>query len=365
MRGRGYRPATKGTIALMSPNPSFPFGNTTTDPCGFYIPPDGKHCYVGYNGAGQVGMFAREANTGALASLSPATTPALSNPFYLTGSADGLFVYAFSAGGGSIRQWSRNTTTGLLTQLSPFTVSASSAPIMGVFYQGDKYLYVASRDASLNPLICQFQRDGATGKLAPLTTPTLAFGVNNERPLGVAIYDNHVYVGCFGGSLIYAFVADPATGQLSPASTPSYNVGATAPSFIAISPDGKHLYTANDIGVGVSQFSRDSTTGVLTPLSPATVAAGNGPYSIAMTPDGLNLYIGNSDGQSVSQYTRDPATGLLTAKIPAQVRCDPTVGAIAASRGPQSIYVSPDGKNLYLSGKATGGHSLVTFTIRP
>ncbi len=42
--------------------------------------------------------------------------------------------------------------------------------------------------------------------------------------------------------------------------------------------------------------------GALTPKSPATVAAGDGPFGVAVSPDGGSVYVTNCDGDNVSQY---------------------------------------------------------------
>lgn len=364
-RGRGYPVAGSGTLSLQSPNPQIPFGNATTDPCGWYISPDGKNAYVGLAGAGLVAQYSRDLNTGALTALAPATVSAGSNCYYLTGSADGKNIYAAAAGGNLIRQWSRDATTGALTPLSPFTIGTNGAsavcPALAI---NDTYLYCSGKITGGVGKISMYSRDTTTGKLTTLTPATVDIGAAGISVQGIVIYGNHVYAGVFSGNVIYGFVIDPATGQLAPMSPPTFTAAGT-PSWICVSPDGNHVYVANDVGASVSQFSRDQQTGLLTALNPASVPGGNGPFSCVITPDGRNVYVGNSDGQTVSQYTRDIATGLLTQKVPSQVRSDPTIGSTAAAWGPPSIGVSPDGKNLYASGKAPAGHSVLTFNIRP
>ncbi|MDA8089176.1 MAG: hypothetical protein M0Z61_02975, partial [Nitrospiraceae bacterium] len=64
----------------------------------------------------------------------------------------------------------------------------------------------------------------------------------------------------------------------------------------------------------VSQY-RIGAGGALTPMTPATVAAGSGPYSVTVDPSGKYAYVTNAGGDAVSQYTIG-AGGALTPMTP-------------------------------------------------
>lgn len=110
---------------------------------------------------------------------------------------------------------------------------------------------------------------------------------------------------------------------------------------MAASPDGKSLYVADD-GGGVLQFDIGAG-GQLTPKSPASVAAGSGPYAIAVSPDGRSVYVASFDG-NVWQFDVG-AGGLLSPKSPASV---------AAGFLPEGIAVSPDGRSVYVTNSVDG-----------
>jgi len=125
----------------------------------------------------------------------------------------------------------------------------------------------------------------------------------------------------------------------------SFNGSASAgsgPMYEAVTPNGKYLYVADD-GLGfdgdgstLSQYSIGSD-GALTPLSPATVAAGQGPAQVAVSPDGKNAYVANfRDG--VTEYSI-ASNGTLT-----------VIGTVISGlESPEGIAVSPDGSSVYVS----------------
>jgi hypothetical protein len=55
------------------------------------------------------------------------------------------------------------------------------------------------------------------------------------------------------------------------------------PGGVAVSPDGQSVYVALASGGSVSQYDVGPGGG-LSPKSPATVAAGNGPFGVAVSP---------------------------------------------------------------------------------
>lgn len=87
----------------------------------------------------------------------------------------------------------------------------------------------------------------------------------------------------------------------------------------------------------------------------------NGASDVAASPDGKNLYVASPNGQSLVVLDRDPATGALTQKA-GEAGCfhDPTGstgGADGCKAGvlgrAEDVEVSPDGRNLYVSGENT------------
>jgi DNA-binding beta-propeller fold protein YncE len=142
------------------------------------------------------------------------------------------------------------------------------------------------------------------------------------------------------------------------------------PSSIALSPDGRNLYVASwafdphgdrsDNYSDLAVFARDRATGALRQLSclgPTTrggCTAGRalyGPESVAVSPDGRNVYLASSGGLAV--FARDARSGALRQ----------LAGSAGALRHLSSVVVavSPDGRNVYAVTSSNGREALVVF----
>src|SRR5664279_3287353 len=101
------------------------------------------------------------------------------------------------------------------------------------------------------------------------------------------------------------------------------------------------LLAAFVFGLGGGSVARADSHGALTALSPPSVGAEEGTARVVVSPDGKNVYATNRATTTVSQYSRNTATGELTA-----LSLAPTVEAEAS---PEGIVVSPDGRNVYVA----------------
>lgn len=196
----------------------------------------------------------------------------------------------------------------------------------------------------------------------------------------------NLYVTSFDDSALLVFSREPLEGILTfhqavdnSGAIGSAQTGLNGARLTAISPDGKNLY----VSAGYSGdcppcnppnynallvFDRDVLTGELTvPASQAWqdtaqnddpdittpgVNDQNGLFllnDIVISPDGLNLYAVGILDDALLVFTRDPGSGLLAFS---QVFDD--TGSIGTSRdgldGAYNLAVSPDGKNLYVTG---------------
>lgn len=134
---------------------------------------------------------------------------------------------------------------------------------------------------------------------------------------------------------------------------------------IALSPDGRNVYVASSRSDAIVVFARNAKTGALRQLSGAagcvaaegadgcgTAVGLNGPNSVALSPDGRNLYATSREGNSVTVFARNPANGALT-QLPGATGCIsglplPVCGSGRALVGPDVVVVSPDGNNVYV-----------------
>jgi DNA-binding beta-propeller fold protein YncE len=146
------------------------------------------------------------------------------------------------------------------------------------------------------------------------------------------------------------------------------------PTSAALSPDGRNLYLASwafdphgdrsDNYSDLAVFARDRTTGALRQLpgrsgclGPSTrggCTAGRalyGPESVVVSPDGRNVYVASSGGLAV--FARNGRTGALR-QLPG------TAGAIRPL-APVALAVSPDGRNVYAVTSSNNREALVVF----
>ncbi len=134
---------------------------------------------------------------------------------------------------------------------------------------------------------------------------------------------------------------------------------------IAVSPDGSNVYVAASRSNAVAVFRRNQKTGVLGQPSGAAGCVAvrgvfecgqanglNGPNSVAVSPDGRNVYVTSRGSNAIAVFRRNPTTGALT-QLPAGAGCISGLPAPACTRGralvaPDVVVVSPDGRNVYV-----------------
>ena len=117
---------------------------------------------------------------------------------------------------------------------------------------------------------------------------------------------------------------------------------------------GGNAYVANYTAHTVSQYTI-GPNGALTPMSPATVPAGNGPWSVTVDAGHRYAYVANFSGTDISQYTIDPSSGALTPMSPA------TVAAGTPAAYANSVAVDPSGRYAYAVTQTDGNISQYTI----
>jgi DNA-binding beta-propeller fold protein YncE len=145
---------------------------------------------------------------------------------------------------------------------------------------------------------------------------------------------------------------------------------------IQISPDGRQVYVASSKSNAIAVFQRNKRTGVLkqAPGKKGCVAANRargcgraigleGPNSIAISPDGKQVYATARNSSSVTAFSRDRKTGALT-QLPGTAGCTsmnaiPGCATGRALGGADVVTVSPDGRNVYVG--AFIGNAIATF----
>jgi DNA-binding beta-propeller fold protein YncE len=149
---------------------------------------------------------------------------------------------------------------------------------------------------------------------------------------------------------------------------------------IALSPDGKSVYVAASKSDAIAIFRRNARAGTLTQPKGAagciaakgathcaSAIALDGPNSLAVSPDGRNVYATSRASNSISVFQRDPKTGALS-QLPASAGCIsgvpvPVCAAGRALVGPDVVVVSPKGENVYVG--SFFGNAIAVFDRDP
>jgi DNA-binding beta-propeller fold protein YncE len=149
---------------------------------------------------------------------------------------------------------------------------------------------------------------------------------------------------------------------------------------IALSPNGRSVYVASSRSDAVAIFRRDPSTGALRQPGGAagcvaakgadgcaTASGLDGPNSVAVSPDGRNVYVTSRAANSLTVFRRDRSTGALT-QLPGDAGCIsglPVPGCAGgrALLGPDVVALSPDGRNVYVG--SFFGNAVAVFDRDP
>jgi DNA-binding beta-propeller fold protein YncE len=134
---------------------------------------------------------------------------------------------------------------------------------------------------------------------------------------------------------------------------------------IALSPNGRSVYVASSRSDAIAVFGRNARTGALTQSKGGAgcIRAGgaggcakavglDGPNSVAVSPDGRNVYATSRASNAITVFRRNRSTGALS-QLPGGAGCVsglaiPDCASARALVGPDVVVVSPDGKNVYV-----------------
>ena len=253
--------------------------------------------------------------TGKLAYLSQ--IEGLTNPSYLTVSANNKFIYAINESntGGSVSAFKFEPNTGKLELLNSQQTGGGPAHVS--IDKDQKNVFISNYGAG-SLAVVPINKDGSLG--APTQT------IQNE-----------------GGSVNKERQAAPHVHSAT------------------LSPDEKHLFVA-DLGTDKLNIYRyrDSKVPALTPATPAFVSTkpGSGPRHMDFSADGKFLYVVQELVAAVTVYSVDGAK--LTEIQTISMVNDNYKGTVGAA----DIHVSPNGKFLYASNRGEADE-IVTYEISP
>jgi 6-phosphogluconolactonase (cycloisomerase 2 family) len=336
-------------------------------PAAIAIPPDGAQVYVAGSGSNAVAIFARNAETGALAPAGvvrdgPRVESALDQPGDVAISPDGAHVYVAGFDADALSVFSRDAKTGRLrlAQVMRDRVGGvrglGGAVSVGVSADGTS-VYVAGRE---DDSVAAFARNAKSGQLRFVeSVRERDFGPTS---LAIAPDGRHVYVAGFDASALAAFERDPGTGRLRrtailrDADDPGHAL--TNAASVAVSPDGRRVAVASYGENALELFARDPDTGALTRL--ATAHAGvdapvrlKKPLGVAFSPSGSEVYAAAADPGSLVAFDVS-GDGLRPVSVHHDAGTDAVTEACA-------VAISPDGAHVYVAGY---GHNAIALFRR-
>lgn len=146
---------------------------------------------------------------------------------------------------------------------------------------------------------------------------------------------------------------------------------------LAMSADGRNVYVASSRSDAIAVFSRNAKTGTLTqrPGPAGCISAGGaagcakaiglrGPNSVAVSADGKNVYATSLGSNALLIFRRNRSTGELTQLRPGSGcltnAATPGCTTARALGGPDVVGVSPDGRSVYVG--AFKGNAIAVFS---
>ena len=294
------------------------------------VSPDGKNVYVTGTIEHSVIVFKRDSGDGMLTFFEVIKdgidgVEGLEGPVSAAVSPDGKNVYVVSLIDGAMVVFTRDPDDGALTYINHFRNGIDSVNgLTGV------------RSVIVSP-------DGENVYAAGITDQAVVVFARN-RSDGTLVYLNHLGSGSteFGGWFGWSA------------------------SSVAVSPDGKNVYAVGTHHDTVAIFSRDSTFGLLTYVEHYKnglfgVFGLEGACAITVSPDGGNVYVASQWDNSVATFTRNAGDGTLLYTD----RFEDGHNGVDGLKEVNSITVSPDGKNVYVTGAGRDENSVAVFIRNP
>jgi 6-phosphogluconolactonase (cycloisomerase 2 family) len=318
------------------------------------VSPDGAFLYVAdtyYYYGHSITVFARDTGTGELSlvdvvqsGVGGSGTLRLAS---LALSPDGAHLYA--TGDDTVTVFARNAGTGRLTWVETQRngvggVTGLTTAVKIAVSPDGAHAYVTSRYSNA---LLTFARNATTGALSYVETKVdgAPDGLYGAGGLAISSDGAYVYVAGYNDGAVLTFSRDAGTGLLTLVESESMY----GPLTIALSPDGAHAYVISSYD-RLSVYGRDAGTGALTFLEVQVDGIGgitsmSGATEVVVTPDGAHVYVAAQSDNAIVVFARDAGTGSLTL-VEEQKN---GVGGVTGLNGANSVTVTPDGADLYVT----------------
>jgi 6-phosphogluconolactonase (cycloisomerase 2 family) len=223
----------------------------------------------------------------------------------------------------------------------------------------------------VNDKLLVFARDGETGVLS-MVMEYSNLDMGGAAMVEVSPDGTQVYLTAIESDAFLIFDRNPATGMVFFKDVYKYPAtpGLDYPFGITVSPDGQYLYVASFASHALVTFYRDADGFVGYQDTLTDNVALHFAYNPVISPDGKHIYVsgGGSAGDPtlgyVSAYERDTLSGALSF-VEQYEQSDPGcfIFCIWGLQQAWGITVSPDGKNVYVTGYSND--SIVRFVRDP
>ena len=265
------------------------------------------------------------------------------------GGSEGIYVYEF------------NTNTGAMRYKTKVTVSNPSYLAVS---PDRKFVYAVSEDKTSK--INSFAFNSTTGVLSPINEQSS--GGDGPTYVSVDASQKYVFAANYGGGSVSALPVEK-DGSLGADIQVIKHEGSSLDTSrqdrpyahsVVLTPDNQFLL-AQDLGTDKVYIYRFDATKRPTPLSPAVqpfikVAPGSGPRHLTFHPNGKFAYLINEVNSTITAfgYQKGHVSFLQTVSTLPE--------GFTGIGEPADIHVSPDGKFLYGSNRATV-NDLVIYAI--
>jgi 6-phosphogluconolactonase len=172
--------------------------------------------------------------------------------------------------------------------------------------------------------------------------------------------NRHVFVPCLGADVILQYRFDGASGRVSPNRPAAAETRRKAgPRHLVFHPGARYAYCANELDATVGAYRFDAAGGTLAPIASLTLLPpgfrGQAPFAasdIHVTPDGRHLYASERASNTLSSFTIDPASGMLS-----------PAGTIPTEDKPRGFNLDPRGRYVVAAGQVS--NHLTVYAIDP
>jgi 6-phosphogluconolactonase len=286
--------------------------------------------------------------------------------------AEGTFVYVSNGEDGDIAIMKLNPATGEMEIVEKVPAGPNVKHM--ALSPDHRFLYASVRSEPFS--VITYLINSETGNLTQLSKEPLP-----ENMVYISVDQTGRFLLSVSNKNNDAKIAVNPIGHEGLAQSEPVQVISTGPNphSILVDPSNRFVYVPHLGNAQIKQFLFNQSTGVLTPNDPDAVFTkdGSGPRHFDFSPNNRFVYVSNEMDGMVYSYKMDNKTGILTeiqrisaispnitsqSSTPATGNGAPGIGdRKVTTAGVADIHITPDGKWLYVSERATS--TIAAFAV--